>query len=192
MIFGKNSAYFINTTDITLSISAVAISETGKTKITFTTAHGYDSAEDKILKIVGVVGWAGLNGTHLVIERFSDTILIIDLVYSAGYSSGGTVQVGEILNYCIIKPSWEEPDQIVRPSIITGVRDVVEKGDYSSFIVEINLWKYASASDKLKQLYLWNHVNVYFYPYIDGSVDGDLLGKPIQDDNGDEEFIFHI
>ena len=95
------------------------------------------------------------------------------------------------LDYSHLIPSWAEPDEIINESVITGVRDIISLGDYSSFKVIVYLWKESDQVTKFEEIYAFNHSDIYFYPHRDKTTLGDGLGKVMQD-SSDAEVEFHI
>lgn len=65
----------------------------------------------------------------------------------------------------VLSPEWMSPDIIIQPSVITGKRNFISKGDYSKFKLQINLFEYSDPVAKFKEItnYLGQHV--VFYPH---------------------------
>lgn len=87
------------------------------------------------------------------------------------------------LDYAVLDPNWNDPRVIEHQSVITGKKTWTTLGDYASFRVTVNLYKYTTSptpSTKFSTLMTYLHQLVYFYPHKDGVADGDGLGKAIQ------------
>ena len=86
------------------------------------------------------------------------------------------------LDYAILDPTWNDPRLIEQQSVVTGKKTWITLGDYASFKVTVQLFRYTSPtpSAKFTTLMTYLHKLVYFYPHKDGSTAGDGLGKAIQ------------
>ncbi len=87
-----------------------------------------------------------------------------------------------VLDYCILDPKWNDPRVIQHQSVISGKKNWITLGDYASFKVTVQLYRYTSPTPNAKftTLMTYLHQLVYFYPHKDGVTAGDGLGKPIQ------------
>jgi len=86
------------------------------------------------------------------------------------------------LDYAILDPDWNDPRLIEHQSVVSGKKNWITLGDYASFKVTVQLFRYTSPTPNVKfnTLMTYLHQLVYFYPHKDGTTAGDGLGKPIQ------------
>jgi len=87
-----------------------------------------------------------------------------------------------ILDYSTMEASYIEPDEDEHTSVLTGYRSYTTLGDYSSFKVNINLFKYGNINsqiNKFKELYGYIHKNVYFWPHADGRAISGSDNQPV-------------
>lgn len=82
------------------------------------------------------------------------------------------------LDYAVLAPNYSIPQSEEQVSILTGHRELVEKGDYAEFTVLVHLHKYADPRAKFEELYPAYRQTVKFYPHRDGAA--------LQDINGDD------
>jgi len=76
------------------------------------------------------------------------------------------------LGHSIIKPTWQEPNQLEHRSIINGVRSYVEiSKDFASFDVVVNIKSFGvpatAGAEKLWEIMRENHTTVKFMPHVD-------------------------
>jgi hypothetical protein len=96
-----------------------------------------------------------------------------------------------LLNNSVFYPSYVEPDILEHKSIINGVKNFIDLGDYSSFKVVCHVWKWENTLRALQDLMTYNHEDVYFYPHIHKNAIGDFQGPPMKDSTG-TSVKFHI
>lgn len=82
------------------------------------------------------------------------------------------------LDYSVLSPNFSIPQSVEQTSVITGHRELVEKGDYAEFTVLVHLHKYADPRAKFEELYPAYRKSVKFYPHRDG--------EALKDVNGDD------
>jgi hypothetical protein len=95
------------------------------------------------------------------------------------------------LDYSTIEPTWSNPRIIEHKSAINGKKNWKTLGDYSSFMVTLNLYKYTDPTSTFNTLMTYYHQIVYFYPHSDGITLGDGLGKPIQESSSNVGFFIN-
>jgi len=84
------------------------------------------------------------------------------------------------LDHTILDPDWNDPRIIEHPSVVSGKKTWITLGDYASFRVTVQLFKYTSPAAKFNTIITYLHQLVYFYPHKDGITAGDGLGKMIK------------
>lgn len=89
--------------------------------------------------------------------------------------SGSTV----MLEHSNIIPKYIDSDNIENKSVLTGKKNFINLGDYSSFDVPVYLYKYTSSKDVFLDLYSYLHKNVYFWPHSDGKAISGSSGNPV-------------
>ena len=82
-----------------------------------------------------------------------------------------------ILSHSIIEPNFIISDDVENKSVLTGHKDFIYLGNYSSFDVTLNLYKYSSPSSTFQSLYGYKNKNVYFWPHSDGRAISGSNGK---------------
>lgn len=86
------------------------------------------------------------------------------------------------LAYATLDPEWNDPRVIEHQSVITGKKTWTTLGDYASFRVSLNLYKYTTSptpSEKFATLMTYLHKLVIFLPHAHGVTIGDYKGLPI-------------
>lgn len=166
-LFGRGAPKFTTTTELT---SGVVVSGTTYTIIDFIAGDDFTN-----------IGGTNVDGNIFTATGTTPTT----------WTNSSILVETVTLDYAKLIPSWAEPDEIINESVITGVRDIIALGDYSSFKVIVYLWKYSGLIAKFEEIYAFNHDDVWFYPHRDGDVLDAGLGKPMQDSSGDE-VEFHI
>lgn len=73
-----------------------------------------------------------------------------------------------VFNHSNLDAKFDEPDNIKYTSVFNGYRGTIQRGDYSEFIINVNLFDYSNPADTFRQIYNFNHKNVVFYP-VSGS-----------------------
>jgi len=84
------------------------------------------------------------------------------------------------LPYSVLDPDWIMPDVLEHQSIISGKKNFINKGYYSEFKVQINLWKYANPNTSFDELESYKFSQVTFYPHKDSDPIKDIFGNESQ------------
>lgn len=83
------------------------------------------------------------------------------------------------LSNSVINPTWDIPRVLEHQSVISGKKNYITLGDYASFVVTMNLFKYGTPTTTFNTIMSYFHQLVTFFPHVDGVTSGDGLGKPL-------------
>lgn len=95
-----------------------------------------------------------------------------------GTPSSATVN----LDHTTILTNWADAQIIEQTSVINGVRNYITLGDYSEFVVTVNLYKHTTSptpKEKFQEIYAFNHQLVQFFPHREGVAVKDSGGTAV-------------
>lgn len=107
------------------------------------------------------------------------------MIFGSGSAKFTSASVTVDLEYSVLVPNFIESETIQHVSVIDGARNYITLGDYSSFKVDVYLFKYANPRDKFLEIYDYIHTDVNFFPHSDGKTmygnDGAIMQCHITD-----------
>jgi len=102
------------------------------------------------------------------------------MIWGASYSKFVSGVTTVELPNSILHPDFIKPDIIEHQSIISGKKNWINKGDYSEFKVQVNLFKYTDPNTTFNLVESYKFAQVTFYPHKDGQPMKDIFGSEIQ------------
>lgn len=100
-------------------------------------------------------------------------------IFGTSYGKFVTGSNEVLFEHSGIIPSYLNSEWIEHISILTGIKHYLNLKDRSSFIVNINLFKYDDPTTKFAEIFQYKDDTVFFYPHADGDVIKDIYGSAV-------------